>query len=123
MYFNTAKEIWDAAQETYSDVDDTSAIFEIKSLIHDLRQGNSTVTEYFNILTRYWQQLDIYEETKWSCTEDSTQYKSLVEKERIYKFLLGLNKDLEKYVEGYLERSLFQRSGKSSLRLEGRNPL
>ena len=31
MYFSTAKEIWDAAQETYSDVDNTSAIFEIKS--------------------------------------------------------------------------------------------
>ena len=30
MYFSTAKEIWDAAQETYSDVDNTSAIFEIK---------------------------------------------------------------------------------------------
>jgi len=95
MYFSTTKEKWDATQETYLDVDNTSAIFEIKSLIHDLRQGNSIITEYFNTLTRYWQQLDIYEEIKWSCAEDSMQYKTLVEKERIYKFLLGLNKDLD----------------------------
>ena len=95
MYFNTAKEIWDAAQQTYSNVDNSSAIFEIKSMLHDLRQGDSTVTEYFNTLTRYWQQLDVYEEIQWTCTDDSKQYKELVEKDRIYKFLLGLNKDLD----------------------------
>ena len=55
LYFSIAKEIWDVAQETYSNVDNTSAIFEIKSLLHDLKQGNSTITEYFNTLTRYWQ--------------------------------------------------------------------
>ncbi|RVW60619.1 Copia protein [Vitis vinifera] len=52
MYYGTAKEIWDAARETYSNIDNTSAIFEIKSILQDLRQGDSTVTEYFNILSR-----------------------------------------------------------------------
>ncbi|RVW98281.1 hypothetical protein CK203_034262 [Vitis vinifera] len=52
MYYGTTKEIWDAARETYSNIDNTSAIFEIKSILQDLRQGDSTVTEYFNILTR-----------------------------------------------------------------------
>ena len=37
MYYGTAKEIWNAAKETYSNVDNTSVIFEIKSLLHDLR--------------------------------------------------------------------------------------
>ncbi|RVW89522.1 hypothetical protein CK203_043570 [Vitis vinifera] len=89
------KEIWDAARETYSNIDNTSAIFEIKSILQDLRQGDSTVTEYFNILTRYWQQLDIYEELVWKCPEDGLLYKKVIEKERIYKFLLGLNKNLD----------------------------
>lgn len=65
MFYDTAKDIWDAVKETYSDVDNTSAVFEIKSILHDLRQGESSVTEYFNILNRHWQQLDIYEEVKW----------------------------------------------------------
>ncbi|RVW69144.1 hypothetical protein CK203_063084 [Vitis vinifera] len=95
MYYGTTKEIWDAARETYSNVDNTSAIFEIKSILQDLRQGDSTVTEYFNILTRYWQQLDIYEELVWKCPEDGLLYKKVIEKERIYKFLLGLNKNLD----------------------------
>ncbi|RVW67457.1 Retrovirus-related Pol polyprotein from transposon TNT 1-94 [Vitis vinifera] len=46
MYYGTAKEIWDAARETYFNIDNTSAIFEIKSILQDLRQGDSTVTEY-----------------------------------------------------------------------------
>ncbi|RVW59644.1 Retrovirus-related Pol polyprotein from transposon RE1 [Vitis vinifera] len=95
MYYGTTKEIWDAARETYSNIDNTSAIFEIKSILQDLRQGDSTVTEYFNILTRYWQQLDIYEELVWKCPEDGLLYKKVIEKERIYKFLLGLNKNLD----------------------------
>ncbi|RVW23088.1 hypothetical protein CK203_099976 [Vitis vinifera] len=95
MYYGTAKEIWDAARETYSNIDNTSAIFEIKSILQDLRQGDSTVTKYFNILTRYWQQLDIYEELVWKCPEDGLLYKKVIEKERIYKFLLGLNKNLD----------------------------
>ncbi|KAG8375959.1 hypothetical protein BUALT_Bualt09G0013400 [Buddleja alternifolia] len=94
MYYGTAKEIWHAATETYSNVNNTSAIFEIKSILHDLRQGDSTVTEYFNTLTRHWQQLDIYEELVWKCPEDGLLYKKVVE-ERIYKFLLGLNKNLD----------------------------
>src|ERR1044072_1910570 len=95
MYFETAKEMWNAVEETYSDVDNTSAIFEIKSLLHDLRQGESTVTEYFNTLSRNWQQLDVYEEVEWKSPEDKKLYNKLVEKDRIYKFLLGLNKELD----------------------------
>lgn len=95
MYFETAKEMWNAVEETYSDVDNTSAIFEIKSLLHDLRQGESTVTEYFNTLSRHWQQLDVYEEVEWKSPEDKKLYNKLVEKDRIYKFLLGLNKELD----------------------------
>ncbi|RVW98483.1 Retrovirus-related Pol polyprotein from transposon RE1 [Vitis vinifera] len=95
MYYGTTKEIWDAVRETYSNIDNTSAIFEIKSILQDLRQGDSTVTEYFNILTRYWQQLDIYEELVWKCPEDGLLYKKVIEKDRIYKFLLGLNKNLD----------------------------
>ena len=54
MFYDTAKDIWDAVKEMYSNVDNTSVVFEIKSIPHDLRQGESSVTEYFNILYRHW---------------------------------------------------------------------
>ena len=95
MYYKTAKEIWDAARETYSNKDNTSAVFEIKGILHDLKQGDLPVTDHFNTLVRYWQQLDVLEDVTWSCSNDGKQYKQIQEKERVYKFLLGLNRDLD----------------------------
>ena len=86
MYYKTAKEIWDAARETYSNTENTSAVFEIKSILHDLRQGDLSITEYFNLLVRYWQQLDMLDNVTWSCTTDGSQYKKIQEKERVYRF-------------------------------------
>ena len=39
--------------------------------------------------------MDILEEKSLKCSEDAQQYKKIVEKDRVYQFLLGLNKDLD----------------------------
>ena len=49
-----------AAKETYSDSDTTADLFNIKEALHDLRQGEMTVTHYYNTLSRLWQQLDVF---------------------------------------------------------------
>ncbi|GAV60945.1 UBN2_3 domain-containing protein [Cephalotus follicularis] len=54
MYYQTAKEIWDATRETYSNKDNMSVVFEIKGVLHDQRRGEMTVIDYFNALIRYW---------------------------------------------------------------------
>ncbi|KAF7813108.1 TMV resistance protein N-like isoform X1 [Senna tora] len=95
MFFATAAEIWKAAKESYSDVENTAELFEIKGALHDLKQGELSVPQYFNTLNRYWLQLDMFESPEWKCSEDAATYQKLVEKERIYKFLLGLNKSLD----------------------------
>lgn len=95
LLFGTAKEIWDAAREIYSSNENTSELFEIESNLHDLRQGDLSLTQYFNTLSRYWQQLDMFEEYDWKCPEDATKYREIVEKKRVYKFLIGLNKHLD----------------------------
>ena len=95
MFYDTAAEIWRATKESYSDVENTAELFEIKGALHDLKQGELSVSQYFNSLNRYWQQLDMFECSEWKCTEDAATYQKLVEKERIYKFLLGLNKSLD----------------------------
>ena len=95
LLYKTAKEIWDAARETYSSSENTSELFEVETRLHDLRQGELTVTQYFNTLTRYWQHLDMFEIYSWKCPDDSALYKKIVEQKRTFKFLLGLNKDLD----------------------------
>ncbi|KAL6321725.1 hypothetical protein AAG906_031238 [Vitis piasezkii] len=95
LSFDTAKEIWDIAKETFSDKENTSEIIQIEGILHDLRQGNLTVTEYFNTLTRLWRQLDTFEVHNWNCVTDGFLYKKIVEGKRVFKFLLGLNKNLD----------------------------
>ena len=36
MYYKTAQEIWEAVRETYSNKENTSVVFEIKGILHDL---------------------------------------------------------------------------------------
>ncbi|KAK2452382.1 putative mitochondrial protein [Trifolium repens] len=95
LLYTTANEIWNDAKEFYSSKDNTSAIFEIETMLQDLKQGDLSVTQFYNTLTRQWQQLDVFEEHKWTCTADSKKYKEIVEKKRIFKFLMGLNKNLD----------------------------
>ncbi|XP_052173043.1 uncharacterized protein LOC127788605 [Diospyros lotus] len=95
LLYNTTQEIWEAVKEAYSHVENTSELFEIESVLNDLRQGESQVTQYFNSLNKFWLQLDKCDTIQWKCTEDSAKYKEIVEKKRLYKFLIGLNKNLD----------------------------
>lgn len=92
---NTTKELWDKVKETYSNVDNTSEMFAIEAILHDLRQGELSVTQYYNTLTRHWQQLDAFENHAWECTTDAHLYCTVIEHKRIFKFLLGLNSTLD----------------------------
>lgn len=95
LLYKTAKDIWDAAKVSYSSSENTSEIFEIEGKLHDLRQGDLSVSQYYNALTRYWQQLDMFESHNWKCSEDSALFKKIVEQKRTFKFLLGLNQSLD----------------------------
>ncbi|KAL5812186.1 hypothetical protein ACOSQ3_027136 [Xanthoceras sorbifolium] len=44
LLYETAQEIWDAIKETFSTYDNTSKLFVVQSVLHDLRQGEETVT-------------------------------------------------------------------------------
>ncbi|KAL6316274.1 hypothetical protein AAG906_017904 [Vitis piasezkii] len=81
MFYETAKEIWDAAEETYSDKENTSELFEVKGILNDLN--------------RRWQHIDLFDENKLGCTKYSQKYKKIVGKEHVFKFLFGLNKNLD----------------------------
>ncbi|RVX20446.1 Retrovirus-related Pol polyprotein from transposon RE1 [Vitis vinifera] len=95
LLFGTAKDIWDAAKETYSSSENTSELFQVESALHDFRQGEQSVTQYYNTLTRYWQQLDLFETYSWKCSDDAATYRQIVEQKRLFKFFLGLNRELD----------------------------
>ncbi|KAK2979081.1 hypothetical protein RJ640_026031 [Escallonia rubra] len=91
MFLPTSKEIWEAAQQTYSKVRDAARVFEIKSKISDTKQGDRSVTEYANLLKNLWQEMDHYRCIEMKCSDDATVLKNFIEKDRTYDFLAGLN--------------------------------
>ena len=95
LLYTTAKDIWDAARETFSSSENTAELFQVESTLQDLCQGENSVTIYYTTLTRYWQQLDLFETHEWKCTEDKAYFKQIVEKRHVFKFLKGLDKSLD----------------------------
>ncbi|KAL7593058.1 hypothetical protein Lser_V15G32577 [Lactuca serriola] len=95
LYYNTAHEIWKAVQEMYSDLENTSQCFEIRSALRSTNQGGRSVTEYYNVLTELWQEMDVFYHINWSCPQDGTLHAKMLEKDRIFDFLQGLNKELD----------------------------
>ena len=95
MFLPTAKEVWDAVRETYSDEENASQIFEIKTRLWQMKQGEKEVTDYYMEMLALWQELDLSSEEEWRCSEDSALFKKRQEKERVFEFLTGLNRDLD----------------------------
>jgi len=95
LFYKTAKEVWEAVQEIYSDLENTAQCFEIRAAIRITKQGSLSVTEYYNNLMELWQEMDLFYDPSWKCAEDSQKYSKMLEKERIFDFLQGLNPDLD----------------------------
>ncbi|KAK8520902.1 hypothetical protein V6N12_004828 [Hibiscus sabdariffa] len=74
-----------------SDLQNIQAAYRLNAT----KQGSKSVTEYSNILQNLWQELDHYQCIQMSCSDDATTLKMLVEKDRIYAFLAGLNIDFD----------------------------
>ncbi|KAJ9682803.1 hypothetical protein PVL29_018680 [Vitis rotundifolia] len=81
MFLPTAKDVWDAIRETYSDAKNASQIFEIKTRFWQMKQGDREVTEYYTEMLE--------------CTGDSVRFKKKMENKRVFEFLTGLNCELD----------------------------
>ena len=53
LLYKTTKEMWDVVKETYSTKENTAKQVDIETVLHDLHQGDLTVTNYYNILGRH----------------------------------------------------------------------
>ncbi|KAK6927413.1 Retrotransposon Copia-like, N-terminal [Dillenia turbinata] len=80
---------------TYSYVGNDAQIYELRNKVHETKQGEMTFDQYFAELSHLWQELDYYQDFQAICPEDATKFQKLVEKERIYDFLAGLNMEYD----------------------------
>ena len=107
MCYSTAKELWDNVSQMYSDLGNQSQVYELTLRLGEIQQGEESVTKYFNTLKRIWQDLDLFNDYEWKSTEDCNHYKKMVDVNRVFKLLAGLNVEFDE-VRG---------------RIIGRNPL
>lgn len=72
LLYKTTQEIWEAANHILIMKTQLNPS-RFDGMLDDLRQREFTVTQYFNLLTRYWQQLDMFESNDWSCPTDAAR--------------------------------------------------
>ncbi|KAF7836458.1 Retrovirus-related Pol polyprotein from transposon RE1 [Senna tora] len=105
LLYPTSHEIWEAAKEAYSTQEKSAEIYDVECVLHDLKQGDMLVNQYFTSLNRCWQKLDLLETYAWSCTADALNFKKITEQKRLYKFLMGLTDSFEEVRSRILGRN------------------
>ena len=53
------------------------------------------MTKYHNILKGLWQELNLFYGFEWTSEADNVYFKKTMEKERVFDFLVRLNKELD----------------------------
>ncbi|XP_030518235.1 uncharacterized protein LOC115731700 [Rhodamnia argentea] len=91
MFLPTAKEIWEAVRQSYSKVQDVAVIYELKTKASTTKQGNRSVTEYYNLKRGLWLEIDHNLNIQMRCVEDTNTLRNHMERDRIFEFLAGLN--------------------------------
>ena len=95
LLYSTAQSIWDVVSLAYSDLEDTSQMFYLRSKARNLRQADDYVTTYFNSLKKLWQELDLFNQLNWKDPKDANIYRLMLACEWIYDSLARLNHSLD----------------------------
>ncbi|KAF3771673.1 hypothetical protein EJ110_NYTH59828 [Nymphaea thermarum] len=84
-YYTTAKEMWDFLRQTYSQDKNVSKILQVEEELHNLRQENQDLSQYFATVKATYERLKFLRPPCKSC------YKSHFEPTMVAKFLAGLS--------------------------------
>ncbi|KAG6470736.1 hypothetical protein ZIOFF_071813 [Zingiber officinale] len=95
LHNKTAYDMWKTLEHMYGRRHDMLRTYQLSSQIFKLEQSSMSVTNYFATLKGLWDEFDYYRMENWSSTDDHQRYLKLLEKDRIIKFLDGLNAEFE----------------------------
>lgn len=95
LFLPTAKDVWEVVRDLYSYLENTSQIFELKTRLWKSKQNDRNVTTYYNELVTLWQELDQCYDDVWENSNDSAHHMKREENNRVYMFLVGLNRNLD----------------------------
>lgn len=93
--FPTAKAIWDSVATTFFDGTDVSQVYDLKRRLSRLKQAGGPIEKYYNDLQGLWREVDFRRPNPMTCPRDIERYNALVQEDRVYLFLDGLDDRLD----------------------------
>ncbi|XP_028754691.1 uncharacterized protein LOC114714153 [Neltuma alba] len=79
LLYKIAHDVWTGERTSFFFSNNKAILFDTECFLHDFRQGNLDVTQYYNVLVRHWQLLDLYEIHQWYCETDAQHFNTLKE--------------------------------------------
>ncbi|RVW97991.1 hypothetical protein CK203_029056 [Vitis vinifera] len=94
--FPTAKMVWDSVATTYFDGTNTSQVYDLKRRVTKMRQVGGSIEKYYNDLQGLWREIDFRHPNPMNCATDIQKYNTILQEDRVYIFLDGLDDWLDK---------------------------
>ncbi|XP_045787537.1 uncharacterized protein LOC123882926 [Trifolium pratense] len=105
--FPTAKMVWDSIAITYFDGSDTSQVYDLKRQVTKVNQAGGSIEKYYNDLQHLWREIDFRRPNPMVCPVDIQKYNSIIQEDRVYVFLDGLDDRLDKIRSDVLQLQPF----------------
>ena len=93
--FPMAKQVWDSAAITYFDGNDTSQVYDLWCRVSRMRQAGGSIEKYYNDLQGLWREINFRHPNPMECANDIQKYNSILQEDRVYTFLDGLDDRLD----------------------------
>ncbi|GAV87963.1 UBN2_3 domain-containing protein, partial [Cephalotus follicularis] len=107
LLLDSANKIWNTAAHTYSQTGNDVRVYDLKKRVHETKQGEMTVAQYFAELNTLWQELDFYQDFQPERPVDTTKFQKWVDKEHVFDFLARLTLDYDQTRSQILGRDPF----------------
>ena len=107
------KEVKDTARRMYSNLGNTSQVFELQLKLKEMKQEFQSVTQYFSNLQDLWQELNLFLKDDSTCAECNVKQQRNLEKECVYDFLVKLNRNLDEVRDQVSSRIPFPNTEKA----------
>ena len=105
--FPTAKQVWDSIATTYFDGTDASQVYDLKRRVTRMKQSGESIETYYNCLQGVWREIDFRRPNPMVCVHDIQKYNTLLQEDRVYTFLDGLDDRLDKIRSDVLQLKPF----------------
>ncbi|KAF2323936.1 hypothetical protein GH714_004151 [Hevea brasiliensis] len=103
----TAKMVWDSIATTYFDGTDTSKGYDLRRRVTRMRQAGGPIEKFYDDFQGLWREIDFRHPNPMECAVDIQKYNSIIQEDRVYTFLNGLDDRLDKVRSDVLQQKPF----------------